>query len=562
VISRALTFKVRPMQRLNEIADAILDEVSGLEAYNYLKIITSFHRVQISDGLIEACKTVTDLIKEHSEIANVKLYFVSSEEVPSWLQVPPFWTIKDAWVEVGDDRISLREHPTLVTVHSPPTEGIVKGKVKIIRRWWDPKEYKDAKDKIIITNGNRAIAYKLAQESNALAVAFYRENAPETAVPYTSLFLDYDIIVKNPIPAISLPYKLVKSIEGKEVKIYVESELKPNPQIPFVCARLGEEKKSGPLIVSHICHPAPGANDNASGSASNLEALLALTRLIKKSKLREPDTTIRFLWVPEYTGSIAALETILKGKVTQVINLDMVGVEPGGEEGPLHLYLSSSSALGDVDLISYLFLIKITEKLGVHDYEVEPYSAGSDHDVFIAYGIPGVMLIQWPDTRYHTDEDDVNRISKRMLKLAASVALSSAYILSARDRIISRDEVKRFRRWFLEKLRLKRLSEGDLLGASLIGSLVSKHYGLEELDKRPSLDVKLPKNKPRRKVPIVLGARQFIKKDFERAIELSKILESGDLDAYTLYLMEPFFLMNGERNLDEIYGIIRGLYQL
>ena len=49
------------------------------------------------------------------------------------------------------------------------------------------------------------------------------------------------------------------------------------------------------LFIAHICHPSPGANDNASGSALILEVARTWCRLIAEGKLPRPARTIR-LW--------------------------------------------------------------------------------------------------------------------------------------------------------------------------------------------------------------------------------------------------------------------------
>ncbi len=81
------------------------------------------------------------------------------------------------------------------------------------------------------------------------------------------------------------------------------------------------------VVVAHLCHPIPSANDNASGAAAALEAARALQSLVSSGQLPAPKRTIRFLWLPEMTGSCAYLagrEDDLDQMVAG-INLDMVG---------------------------------------------------------------------------------------------------------------------------------------------------------------------------------------------------------------------------------------------
>ncbi len=545
---------------LKEVFDKIFEETSGFEAYGLAKRISVLHRIQISNGLWNASKILAEEIEEKTEgILNVEVISISSSEAPDWLPIPPGWEINDAWAEVNNEKLTLNEHPTLAVAHSPPSNGVLEAEAVHIKRWWESDEYKNAKGKIVVTDGDRLIAYKFASEAGAIAIAFYRKGIPETAVPYVGLFLGYKELSKAQLPAVSLPYRVVRDIEGKKVRIYIDSELRPDPEIPIVCARFGERRDRGPLISSHLCHPAPGANDNASGSAANLESVLTLSRIIEKSKLKVPERTLRFLWIPEYTGSILAMEKVLKGKVTEAINLDMVGVEPEGNEGPLHLYLSSLSAPGNIEKISFLAFSRITNLSGLTNHTIEPYSGGSDHDIFIAYGSPGVTLIQWPDTKYHTDEDDINRISKRMLKTSSAIALSTVYLLATETNISL--ATSDFREWFLKGIFIKRLSEGDEIGARLVGSIVAKHYELKTFSNEPRISETLNDIKPRRKVPVIFGGRQVARRSFDKALELSKLFRQiKGLDLFSIYLMEPTFLANGERSLIDIYKLLRGIY--
>ncbi|MHA2345666.1 MAG: DUF4910 domain-containing protein, partial [Candidatus Hodarchaeales archaeon] len=76
------------------------------------------------------------------------------------------------------------------------------------------------------------------------------------------------------------------------------------------------------ILIAHLCHPAASANDNASGSAGLLELVRSLRSLIRNKLVKPPKRTVRFLWVPEFHGTIKWLkekESKLK-KVLTCIN--------------------------------------------------------------------------------------------------------------------------------------------------------------------------------------------------------------------------------------------------
>ena len=65
---------------------------------------------------------------------------------------------------------------------------------------------------------------------------------------------------------------------------------------------------AGDIVFScHLDHQKPGANDNASGCAANLEIARTLETLIDAKRIPPPSRTIRFIWPSEMTGTIAYL---------------------------------------------------------------------------------------------------------------------------------------------------------------------------------------------------------------------------------------------------------------
>ena len=97
------------------------------------------------------------------------------------------------------------------------------------------------------------------------------------------------------------------------------------------CVIQGTDTTAGEIIfTAHLYegYVKMGANDNASGSAVLLEVAHLLNDLIKEGKIEKPKRNIRFLWVPEFSGTIPwvnAHKELVK-KALCNINLDMVGL--------------------------------------------------------------------------------------------------------------------------------------------------------------------------------------------------------------------------------------------
>jgi len=203
----------------------------------------------------------------------------------------------------------------------------------------------------------------------------------------------------------------------------------------------GDEEVWG---VAHLCHPKPSANDNASDSGALIEAARALQALITAGKLERPHRTIRFLLVPEMTGTycyLSANEHLIP-RVVAALNLDMVGENQDLCRGPLIVEKpprAVSSFAGEL-------LARIMEELGddvknlagtsgyaLFKHTVSPFSGGSDHYILSdpTVGIPCPMLIQWPDMFYHTSEDTIDKVDPEMLARAASLTATYLYFVAS-----------------------------------------------------------------------------------------------------------------------------------
>lgn len=177
------------------------------------------------------------------------------------------------------------------------------------------------------------------------------------------------------------------------------------------------------LLVAHLCHPRPSANDNASGCAMLIE-------LIRHYAEHPPHFTLRFLFTVEYWGTVAfcasheaELEKIIAG-----ISVDMVGASQdlcGGtmivDEVPDHL--TSNLDLTVWDALNAASRTGRYRALGkpVKSFrcDFQYYTGGSDHYILndATVGIPATAVGTYPDRFYHTPEDTLDKISTETLAL-------------------------------------------------------------------------------------------------------------------------------------------------
>jgi hypothetical protein len=208
----------------------------------------------------------------------------------------------------------------------------------------------------------------------------------------------------------------------------------------------GAERPDEELVFSaHLDHPKESANDNASGSAALLDIARTLRQLIDSGRLPRPKRSIRFLWVPEWYGTMAYIDAhpdmigpALGGSTLANINMDMVGE---------HLELLHSrmimtrtpasipSALNDVaenmaEMVDRLSVRTPRGSLSRFNYAVTPYSGGSDHMMFIDRKIPGMMFGHSPDYTHHTSEDTPDKVDPVELERSEIIATATVLYLS------------------------------------------------------------------------------------------------------------------------------------
>lgn len=156
---------------------------------------------------------------------------------------------------------------------------------------------------------------------------------------------------------------------------------------------------------------APGADDNASGTA----AVLELARVIAARKLQAQNCFALFS-AEEFGlfGSRAYVDALPPDELNALrvmVNLDVVGLPQGLE------------LIGDADLVDVARIE--AQKLGIDSTPATiPAGAGSDHLSFQRAGVPVLMLYR-NDDLIHTPSDAIDRIAPASLAETVTVALAS-----------------------------------------------------------------------------------------------------------------------------------------
>lgn len=202
------------------------------------------------------------------------------------------------------------------------------------------------------------------------------------------------------------------------------------------------------LLTAHLDHPKESANDNASGSGAILDIALALQRLVAEGRLPRPARTLRFLWVPEWYGTMAWIDAHpeaagpeLGGPLLANLNLDMVGEDLERLHSRLILTRTPDSVPSPLDEL-VAAMAQVVERLDVRTprgsssafhWRLAPYSGGSDHMMLLDRKVPAVMFSHAPDWTHHTSEDTPDKVDPSQLERCELVAAGAAWRLASPD---------------------------------------------------------------------------------------------------------------------------------
>lgn len=440
------------------IQNILLEEYSIQELVKIINELNYFNRIQGSEELEHAGKYIKDILEEGGAI-NIEYHEFSYSESYGLLEPIIGW-----WVKGGELILlkpkrkilhSYKDSRTFIVAHSPG--GNVEGEVVFIGDGENPGSFKRANvnGKIVLGYGLAYPFYKNAISNGAKGVLIYKKDGISDAVPYMGLFLSRDE-AKNaniPIVAISkgsaevLINYISKGLKPK-VAINVDAGFREKPIIPVISAKIGKNRDEIHLYA-HYCHPGGTVNDNISGTAALIELALTMSRLIYTNKIEEPDIySIRFLWFPEYWGSLAYLLNN-RPHVIFSVNLDMIGERQNITGSTLNFIKSPPSYFHCYEAVFYYLL---RDSLSLHSsfassrkslgyrFDVTSYSMGSDHDIYLHFNIPSIMINQWPDTYYHTDKDTFDKLDINLIvKISISVGAASYMISHTKYR----EEVRR-----------------------------------------------------------------------------------------------------------------------
>jgi aminopeptidase YwaD len=447
-----------------ERRDLLHEVLSGEMAKEHVIAITRHHRIQGSRGYRDAANYVLDELRAGGfgeDAAWIESFPSDGRTVYQTWQSPSGWDIDFAelrMVEPSEER--LVGYPevamSLITYSNP---GDVTAELVWVGSGTRDADYegKDVRGKFVLATGYGGEVHRQAViEHGAAAVVCYLDDSRAQEYPdmlqYTGMWP-----LTEELEHVTFGFNITNR-QGEGLRRLLEAGrhvvlhgrvtgigLEPY-FMDIVVARIeGSELPDEVLVyAAHLDHPKESANDNASGSGAMLDMAVKLNDLIAEGRLERPKRTLMFLWVPEWSGTMAYIDAheemtgpALDGEYLAHINLDMVGENLERLHSRMYITrtpASLPSALNDVvenmaAMVDGMNVRTPRGSLSEPNFRVTPYSGGSDHMMFIDRKVPGVMMGH-SDYTHHTSEDTPDKVDPVELERSEIIATSTMLYLS------------------------------------------------------------------------------------------------------------------------------------
>ncbi|MDQ7824366.1 MAG: DUF4910 domain-containing protein [Candidatus Eremiobacteraeota bacterium] len=451
---------------LQELVDILFEELSGIKAKEHVLHLSHYHRIQASPGFHEAALYIRQKLVDYGYLDAAMNEYPADGKINHWdWESPIAWKAVDAelWLTEPHKEIlcDFKDIPLYLIAHSQ--SAVTVADLVDIGTGTEEWQFQDerVKDAIIMATGpaREIYPYMIKYEVQGLI----RYPSDERAYNYSDMII-HDAFMPIDADRDQIPFGFCISkrraeqlkgllAQGKRVRVMakVNAELSDGTlDIVEACLPGSEEEPEEVLFVSHLCNPKPSANDNASGCALLLEIARCLKKLTGERKLSENKRTIRFLWVPEYSGPIAWLHWnyYKVENIVACINLDSVGESPDRIGTPLRVCTPSFSTESFLEDL----LGSVAEIVGKNSryvsmegsrrplqYELQTISGPGDYTIFIDnyFNIPSVMLTH-DDIFRGTNLDSTENVDATELLRAGLIAAASAYFLVSPDLAFAR----------------------------------------------------------------------------------------------------------------------------
>ena len=445
--------------------DLIVGESSGDMAYHHILDLAPYERDRRSEeysGLFLESAYVAGKLNEYG-LEGVEVELLGKTQ--TWDGVSAsLWEVAPKTAKIADYR-----DLAAILAQGSRSAHVTAELVWVGRGTRQEIESVDLKGKIAVTEASGSSVHNLAVPAGAVGVISYYSPRPlkdPVQIPNASIRGG-----DNATFCINLPPRDGHALRDRLLrgeKITVKADIETTTEETEIevptCIIKGTDPNAGEVILSaHLFegYVKLGANDNTSGSAALIEVARTLNDLINDGLLPRPERTIRFIWVPEFQGSMpwATKHKDILANTLCNFNLDMVGLWLSKSES---VYCMHRTTMGNPHYLndvaeSYYHYMGATNRgfvatgvgrpdatkpvysmTGSRDpfyYSINAHYGSSDHEVFNDWGVqvPGIIMITWPDNYYHTSGDRPEICDPTQLHRAIVIAAASAYTIAGAD---------------------------------------------------------------------------------------------------------------------------------
>lgn len=436
--------------RLAELVAALYDAFDPDEAMADLHVICSHDRYQASAGIAAAADYVAERARAAGLVDVTVLSFPADGAKRWWTyRAPRSWTPVKATLAVdGTALVSYPDQPYSLAAYSAATPR--GGRSLPLVRFSAVRAGADPRGALIIADEpvSLGVLAEPMAAAGAVAVAIdplggFSHRAPEQ-VGRLELAAGSSLAAFS-VTAGQLGRLLSAADAGATGLADVELDPAVSP-MPVVTGRLPGAGSAEPdielLLSAHLCHPRPGANDNASGVA----ALLGIARVLA-SRRWPAGVAVRFLCGPEFAGTAAYLHDVVgtghAAPPALAINVDMAGQDVARCGGPLVIERGPD----DIDSFLPALVTRCAALLPSASrsysgavpcdpwtWRVTPFAGGSDHallaDQPASCQVAG--LGHWPDRANHSSEDTPDLVDPQELMRTAVIAAATVAAVCGR----------------------------------------------------------------------------------------------------------------------------------
>jgi aminopeptidase YwaD len=448
-------------------AEAIGAELSGSAALRTVRTLSQYHRMRGSDGYRAAAETIRDRLRdlglEGVEIislpADGRIFYGTQRSRPGWnARFAELWEGSEriaSWadqpISLAQDSVSGRADADLVDIGAGIAESDYQGK--------------DVRGRLVLTSSQPGAVQELAVgRFGAVGIVSWAQNQrtgwwgeDQGLIRWGHLdtFAAHPAFAFMVSPARAHGWQ-ERMRRGETVHLRAEVDAGQAPSAYLIPTAIipGRDRAHEIVFSCHLDHPSPGANDNASGCAGELEIARTLSQLVRSGALPQPERTIRFLWPAEMEGTIALLNARpeFARRALATIHLDMIGGNTEITKSILRVHGSPPSLPSFVSDVGFAFARYVNAQSMAYadtgradmplidpqgdrralQAEIGGFNEGSDHQVWAegSWRVPIIYIADWPDRYIHTQRDVPENLDPTKMRRAMFIAAASGYFLA------------------------------------------------------------------------------------------------------------------------------------